>query len=86
MTLMELKGILVVLLPILGATGTGAKLYGDKYIWVASDTYYSTELQKVQREKRLLEFDKDNGGLTPRQQLELNELGDLEKQLLLRLK
>jgi len=85
MTLQDIALVVGITIPLMGGAGTGAKLYGDKYIWVASDTYNETELRKLQREKRLLEFDKENGTITPRGELELRELKDLEKQLLLQM-
>lgn len=85
MTLQEVALVVGITIPLLGGAGTGFKLYGDKHIWLASDTYNETELRKLQREKRLLEFDKESGAITPRGELELRELRDLEKQLLLQL-
>jgi len=53
--------------------------------WVTQDSYLKSELYKVQKEKRLLEWENGNGGLTPRQQFELQELKDLEEQYKLEL-
>lgn len=85
MTLKEITLVIGMMVPVVGAAGTGAKLYGDRYWWVSAEAYNENELDKLTSKKRLLEFDKNNGTLTPRGQLELNELKDLEKKLLLKM-
>lgn len=85
MTLQEIAVVCAICTPIVGGAGTGMKLYGDANWWVSAETYAETELSKIQREKQLLEFDKNTGTITPRGELELQQLKDLEKQLLLKL-
>jgi len=85
MTLQEIALIVAITTPIAAVGGTGAKLYGDANWWVSAADYNTTELEKLQNEKQLLEFDKNNGTLTPRGELELQQLKDREKRLLLKL-
>jgi len=85
MTLQEIALVLAISTPVAAGMGTGAKLYGDANWWVSAADYNTTELEKVQNEKSLLEFDKQNGTLTPRGALELQQLKDREKRLLLKL-
>ena len=84
MTLNEIGIVLGITTSLIGGAGYFGKLVGDTY-WISSESYYSQELRKTQRERSLLEWERDNGGLSPRQQFELRQLEDLEKQLLLEL-
>jgi len=85
MTLQEIGIVCAICTPLVTASAVGGKLYGDAHIWVSAADYNSTELEKIQRDKRLLEFDQQNGTITPRGELELHELRDMEQRLLLKL-
>ena len=84
MTLNEIGIVAAICSSLVGGAGYVGKLVGDTY-WISSESYYAQELRKVQRDKSLLEWERENGGLSPRQQFELRQLEDQEQQLLLEL-
>jgi len=69
MTPLRLALIGIFLPMVVGATGVGAKLYGDKYIWVPVSTY---QMEKLYEKKD------DAADLTDKQTLGI-PLSDLEK-------
>ena len=84
MTLSEMGVVVAICTPLITGAGYLGKVVGDTH-WISSDSYFAQELRKTQREKSLLEWERDNGGLTPREQFELKQLENLEQQLLLEL-
>lgn len=79
MTIAQIGQVMTVVVPLMAGGGYVGKLVGDQH-WVSAETYLSNELKKVQSDKALLEWEEQNGGLTPRQQFELKQLENLEKQ------
>jgi len=80
MSLSEISQVIAICTPLLAGSGYVGKLVGDQH-WVSSDKYLTNEINKAQSEKALLEWEAENGGLTPCQQFKLKQLENLEKQL-----
>jgi hypothetical protein len=80
MPLNQIVQVIAICTPLLGGSGYVGKLIADQY-YLSNDKYLTNEINKAQSEKALLEWEAENGGLTPRQQFKLKQLENLEKQL-----